>query len=78
MKKPQKHSFPSYSSREYLNGLKHKVLSEDKLRPELVQAVGDTIYKSVEAECNLIRAKADARLNLITAKTGEKMLKENN
>ena len=74
--KTQKHSFPSYSTREYLDGLKHKVLSEDKLRPELVQAVGDTIYKSVEAECNLIRAKADARLNTITAKTGEKMLKE--
>ena len=74
--KTQKHSFPSYSIREYLDGLKHKVLSEDKLRPELVQAVGDTIYKSVEAECNLIRTKADARLNTITAKTGEKMLKE--
>jgi len=75
MKKSQNNDRAQYDENNYFNELKHRVLSENKIRPEFVTAVANAIHLSVEDRCNEIRSKADARLNLITAKTGEKMLK---
>lgn len=62
--KKQKHIFPQYSTRETLDGFKHEALGRGaKLTPEMITAVSGAMSKLIEDECNLIRAKADARLN---------------
>ena len=77
MKKPQKYVFPKYPDRDYLDGLKHKVLAEKRLNPEYVLAVSQSIRDVADTNINRIRALADIRRekNRATALTLAKQYK---
>ena len=57
MSKPKKITSPSYTDREYLNGLRHRILASKNLRADLILATA----REYDSQIDAIRARADVR-----------------
>jgi hypothetical protein len=72
---------PRPSVRQYHNSIMHDIMVRNSFPAdvrEMAAVLAESVRNFAEAEAVVIRAKADARLNNITAKTGESMLREKN